>query len=133
MKFEIRPARAGFLPKSLLEHIPEIEGTNWWGQYRPLVFWFNLYDGKFGVVIEVGPFSSDKFNREMFVKKLQDHFKSKARIYPKFTRVYSRYVKLTDDQLSDPQEILSHMEASYKEAAKHLVSLTVIVEEFFRE
>jgi hypothetical protein len=131
-RFEVRSARVAFLPAPLLERVPEIEGTNWWGQSRPIVFWFNSYNDRFGIVIEVGPFGNDEFSREVLVKKLLDHFNSRAKIYPKFTRVYSRYQKLTDDQLSDPQELLSRMDSLYKEAAdKHLNAIVQIVADFF--
>ena len=131
-KFDVRAAGAAFLPAPMYERVPPFNGTNWWGQSRPLAFWFNFFETKIGIVIEVGPFQSDKFNRESLVKKLQEYFDSKARIYPKFTRVYSRYMRLTEDQLSDAQELLSRMEMLYKEAAdKHLEAITKIVRDFF--
>src|SRR5262249_49161173 len=55
-KFQIRPSQAAFLPKSLLEKVPPLEGTNWWGQARPVSLLFNLYEGRIGIVLEVGPF-----------------------------------------------------------------------------
>ena len=105
-KFQIRPSQAAFLPRSFLERVPPIEGTNWWGQSRPMVLWFNFYDGRIGIVLEIGPISTDKFSREALVKALQEYFNSKAKIYPKYTRVYSRYIKLTEDQLSNSEEII---------------------------
>src|SRR5262249_24943482 len=33
---------AVFLPNLLIQVIPTIEGTVWWGQSRPLLFWFNF-------------------------------------------------------------------------------------------
>src|SRR5262249_9469278 len=131
-KFQIRPSQAAFLPKSLLEKVPPLEGTNWWGQARPLSLWFNFYEGRIGIVLEVGPFSTDKFNREVLVKTLQDNFNSKAKIYPKYTRVYSRYIKLSEDQLSNSEEILAAMESLYNETSdKHLSSVAKIVGSFF--
>ena len=131
-KFDIRPKRAAFLPAQLLDLVPPIEGTNWWGQSRPLAFWFNSYDDRFGIVIEVGPFENERYSREDLVKKLQEHFNSKSKIYPRFTRVYTRYVRLTEDQLSDAEALLSRMENLYKEAAdKHLKFLVLIMSEFF--
>jgi hypothetical protein len=131
-KFAVRPTNASFLPRSLLQHVPKIEGTVWWGQARPFAFWFNFYDGKIGIVIEVGPFTTNNYNREVLVRKLQEHFNSKAKIYPKYTRVYSRYVKLTEDQISDPDEILTTMDSLYKDTVnKHLASITEILSGFF--
>jgi PD-(D/E)XK nuclease superfamily len=131
-KFQIRPSQAAFLPRSFLERVPPIEGTNWWGQARPLALWFNFYDGRIGIILEVGPFSNDKFSREVLVKALQEYFNSKAKIYPKYTRVYSRYIKLTEDQLSNSEEMIAAMESLYKETAdKHLMSVVGIVGKFF--
>ena len=38
----VRSGRAFFLPNSLCEIVPEIDGISWWGQSRPIGFWFNL-------------------------------------------------------------------------------------------
>jgi hypothetical protein len=131
----IRSARAAFLPTILFDIVPEIEGTNWWGQARPLVFWFNLTsDDRFGLVIEVGPLVSARFNREALVKQLLQHFKSGKKIFPKYTRVYSEYTKarLTDDQLSDPEEIQKIMDSLYQSVvSKHLAPVTKILGSFF--
>jgi hypothetical protein len=54
-KFQIRPSQAAFLSKSFLERIPPIQGTNWWGQSRPLALFFNLCNGRFGILLEFGP------------------------------------------------------------------------------
>jgi hypothetical protein len=135
----ITSAFAAFLPTTLFDIVPEIEGTNWWGQARPLVFWFILTsDGRFGLVIEVGPLVSARFNRETLVKQLLQHFKSGKKITPKFTpkftRVYSEYTKtkLSDDQLSDPDEIQKVMNSLYENlVSKHLIPLTKILRSFF--
>ena len=113
-----------------------MEGTNWWGQSRPILYWFNFLqpDNRLGLILEVGPFSSVKFNREILVKRFLDYFKSKTKIYPKFTRVYSEYRKLTDDQVSDPQEMLTVMNALYQTASSnHLPSITEITRRFFQK
>jgi hypothetical protein len=130
-KFQIRPTRAAFLPKQVLEQVPPIEGTNWWGQARPLVYWFNLDEMRLGFKIEVGPFLSNKFDREAFVKRLQNHLNSKAKIYPKFTRVYSRYADVNEDQIANPEEICSKMETLYADANKHSLAMADIAREFF--
>lgn len=126
-------AWAGFLPTTLFDIVPEIEGTNWFGQARPFIFWFRLVsDGRFGLIIEVGPLVSARFNRETLVKQLFQHFKSGRKIFPKYTRVYSEYKKLTDDQLSDPEEIQKIMETLYQSVvSKHLAPLTKILRGFF--
>jgi hypothetical protein len=131
----VRAGQAAFLPASLFEIVPQIVGTNWWGQSRPLAFWFNLRpDNRFGLVIEVGPLSSEKFNRETLVKDLNEYFKNKNKIYPKYTRVYSEYTKLNDDQLNDPEEIQKAMNALYESiVSKHLKSVTDISRRFFQK
>ena len=129
----IRSAMAAFLPTTLFDIVPEIEGTNWWGQARPFIFWFRLVsDGRFGLIIEVGPLESNKFKREPLVNKLLEHFRSGKKITPKYTRVYSEYKKLTDDQLSDPEEIQKIMDLLYQSVvSKHLAPLTKIRRSFF--
>jgi len=75
---------------------------------------------------------SARFNRETLVKQLLQHFKSGRKIFPKYTRVYSEYKKLTDDQLSDPEEIQRIMDSLYQSAvSKHLAPLTKILRGFF--
>jgi hypothetical protein len=129
-----RTGRAAFLPTSLLEITPQIEGINWWGQSRPVLYWFNLQPGKLGLVLEVGPFSDAKFNREAFVKKFLEHFKVSTKIYPKYTRVYSEYKKLTEDQVSDPEEILTTMNALYANVVtRYLPAVTDITQRFFEK
>jgi hypothetical protein len=131
----IRSKAAVFLPTTLFDIVPETEGTNWWGQARPLVFWFILTtDDRIGLIIEVGPLVSAKFNRETLIKQLFQHFKSEKKISPKFTRVYreTTKTKMTDDQLSDPEEIQKIMVSLYqKVASTHLASLTKILRSFF--
>jgi hypothetical protein len=130
----VRPSRAVFLPIPLYQIVPELEGTAWFGQSRPVAFWFNLRpDNRFGLVVEVGPFTNEKFAREPLVKNLLDHFKSNSKIYPKYTRVYSEYKKLTEDQVGDPAEMENAMNAIYESvASKHLSAVTDIVTNFFR-
>jgi hypothetical protein len=132
-KFQIGPTRAAFLPKLVLEQVPPIEGTNWWGQARPVAYWFNLDDMRLGFRIEVGPFLSNKFDREAFVKRLQNYLNTKAKIYPKYTRVYSRFADVNEDQIANPEEICSKMESLYEDANKHLHAITDIAREFFSD
>jgi hypothetical protein len=124
-----------FVPVNLFDIVPEIDGTNWWPGGRPFVFWFNLTsDGRFGLVIEVGPLTSVKFNREALAKELLKHFKSGKEITSKFTRVYSEYIKtkLTDDQRGDPDEIQKIMNSLYGNVeSKHLIPVTKIIGSFF--
>jgi hypothetical protein len=129
----IRSAQAAFLPITLFDIVPEIDSTNWWGQARPFIFWFRLTsDDRFALIIEVGPLESNKFKREALVKELLEYFHSGKKISPKYTRVYSEYKKLTDDQLNDPEEILKIMNSLYQTvASKHLVSLAKILGNFF--
>ena len=127
-------SRASFLPTSLLEVIPPIEGVNWHGQSRPILYWFNLVTGKLGLILEVGPFSNSAFSREALVKKLLDHFKVNTKIYPKYTRVYSTYRKLNADQASDPEEILALMNGLYEDVVtRYLAAVTDITGKFFQQ
>jgi hypothetical protein len=130
-----RTGRAAFLPVSLYDIAPQMEGTNWWGQSRPILYWFNLRpDNRFGLILEVGPFVSDKFNREALVKKFLAHFKSNIKVYPKYTRVYSEYRRLTDDQAGDPEEMLAAMNALYETVvSNHLAPIVEITRCFFKQ
>jgi hypothetical protein len=75
---------------------------------------------------------SNKFKREPLVKELLEHFHSGKKISPKYTRVYSEYKKLTDDQLNDPDEIQKIMNSLYQGvASKHLVALAKVLGGFF--
>ncbi len=125
-------SRATFLPLTLLDAIPEIEGTNWQGQSRPVLYWFNLQPGKLGLVLEVGPLLSPAFSRETLVKMLLKHFKTNTKIYPTYTRVYSVYQKLKDEQVSDPEELLRVMNELYDSVVtRHLAAVEEITRAFF--
>jgi PD-(D/E)XK nuclease superfamily len=131
----IRSGQAAFLPASLFEIVPQIDGTNLLGQSRPFAFWFNLEgDNRFGLVLEVGPFAGEKFNRELLVRELLDYFKSKKQITQKYTRVYSEYIKFTDDQIGNSEEIQTAMNSLYeKVASRHLSSVKDISQRFFQK
>jgi hypothetical protein len=131
----VRSGRAAFWPTPLVQSPPEFEGTNWFGQSRPVMFWFYLgADYKFGLVIEVGPYASEQFPREVLVQRLLDYFKSSNKIYPKYTRVYSEYKKLTEDQVSNSEEIEKVMEAFYSTVtSKHLPAVIDVVKTFFQK
>jgi hypothetical protein len=74
------------------------------------------------------------FNREALVKTLLEHFKVSTKIYPKYTRVYSEYKKLTEDQVSDPEEILTTMNALYASVVtRYLPAVTDITRRFFEK
>lgn len=128
-----RSGQAAFLPNPLLTILPEIAGINWWGQARPIIFWFNLRDEEaLGLVIEVGPIEGDQIKREPLVKELLKYFNNKKQITPKYTRVYSEYKKLTEDQVGDAEAIQSIMNSLYESvASKHLSSVIDISRRFF--
>jgi hypothetical protein len=130
----VRPSRAVFLPEPLYQIVPELEGTAWFGQSRPVAFWFYLRpDNRFGLIVEIGPFTGEKFSRERLVKNLLSHFGSNSKIYPKYTRVCNEYKKLTEDQVSDPAEMENAMNAVYETVtSKHLSAITDILATFFR-
>ena len=129
----VRSGQAAFLPTSFFDILPEIEGMNWWGQSRPIIFWFNLRDEEaLGLVIEVGPIESDQIQREPLVRELLRYFQNKKQITPKYTRVYSEYKKLTEDQVGDAEAIQAIMNSLYESVAnKHLSSVLEISRRFF--
>ena len=128
-----RENAATFLPASLLDIVPEINGTNWWGQARPFLFWFMLTgDNRLGLVIEVGPITNTKYNRETLARELLGYFKHAKKITSKYTRVHSDWKKLTEE--GDSGEILSRMNLLYQDiTSKHLVGVTAILDKFLRK
>ena len=128
---EIRPNRAAFIPNQLFHVMPEMAGLNWFGQSRPLLIWFFMEGNKLGIVIEVGPYSDEKFPRDPLVQILLDHFGSKAKIYPKYTRVYTKNVRLNDDQVGDGEKLRDDMEKLYKDASQHLSAIQGILSAYF--
>jgi len=131
--FLIRSGAAAFLPTTVLEAIPPMDGMNWWGQSRPFLFWFNFrLENKLGLVVEVGPFAGEKYQRGPLAQELLDYFKNKNKIYPKYTRVYSEYKTLIEDQTGDAEEIQSIMETLYNNlSGKHVTAVSDIVRRFF--
>jgi len=70
----------------------------------------------------------------VLVQRLLDYFKSSNKIYPKYTRVYSEYKKLTEDQVNYSEEIEKAMEAFYSTvASKHLSAVTDILKALFQK
>lgn len=121
---KIRSGAAVFLPAALLEIVPQIEGTNWCGQSRPLLFWFNFRphgDNKIGLVLEVGPFSSEQYVRKPFAEDLLTYFKSGRKLTPTYTRVHSEYKKLTDDEAENAEDVQRAMNSSWESVkSRHL-------------
>ena len=134
---KIRSGAAVFLPAALLEIVPQIEGTNWWGQSRPLLFWFNFRphgDNKIGLVLEVGPFSSEQYVRKPFAEDLLTYFKSGRKLTPTYTRVYSEYKKLTDDEAENAEDVQRAMNLLWESVkSRHLSSVIEISRRFFKK
>ena len=60
--------------------------------------------------------------------------KVNTKITPKYTRVYSTYRKLNDDQASDPEEILVLMNGLYEDVvARYLAAVTDMMRKFFQQ
>jgi hypothetical protein len=131
---KVSSGQAVFLPDALYKIVPEIEGTNWWGQSRPIAFWFNLRsDYVLELFIEIGPFSHEKYNREPLVREFLEYFKIKKKPTLTYTRVYREYEKLNEDQAGDLEEILKKMNSLYESAtSKHLSSVKDILHRFFK-
>jgi len=129
-----RTSVAAFLPGSLYEVTPELEGTNWWGQSRPILYWFYHRKDRLGLILEVGPLSGTKLPREILVKQFLDHFGSNTKITAKFTRIYSEHRKLTNDQISDPEELVVAMNALYETVVvNHLPAIIEITRLVFQQ
>lgn len=131
----VAPNRAVFTPPAIYKVVPRDEGGLWAGYQRTVVFWFNFYrpNNKLGLVIEIGPFTTDRFNREKLARELLTYFKSNVKnITPRYTRVYSEYKRLSDDQMSSAEAISKVMEDLYQNAStKHLSAVAEIVKKGF--
>ena len=109
-----------------------MEGVNWWGRSRPFMFWFNRYDNRLGLILEVGPSAGDKFDRELLARELLTYFKSKNKIFPRYTRVYREYRTLTEEEAADFEALRSTMEELYRGlVSKHLTPMSEILRRFF--
>ncbi|MGY4308950.1 hypothetical protein ACVIJ6_006193 [Bradyrhizobium sp. USDA 4369] len=121
----VSPNRAVFTPSVLANVVPKGVGSSWAGYQRAVAFWFNLYRPKnsLGLIIEVAPFNSDRYNREALARALLNHFKTNTKtITPKYTRVYSDYKKLSDEQLGSTDEILRVMNDLYQVVSSRYLS-----------
>jgi hypothetical protein len=66
---------------------------------------------------------SQRYNREAFARRLLEYFKSTRRISAKYTRVFSEYKRLTEDEVNDPEQILTSMNSllsKYHEQASRI-------------
>jgi len=89
-------------------------------------------DNRLGLVIEVGPITNTKYNRETLARELLGYFKHAKKITSKYTRVHSDWKKLTEE--GDSGEILSRMNLLYQDiTSKHLVGVTAILDKFLRK
>jgi hypothetical protein len=130
---KIRSGAAVFLPATLFEIVPPIEDTNWWGQSRPLLFWFNFRprgENKIGLVLEVGSFPT----RKPLVEALLTYFKIGRKPKEERTRVYSAYKKLTDDEVENEEDVQRAMNSLWESAkSEHLSSVVDISRRFFKK
>jgi PD-(D/E)XK nuclease superfamily len=102
-KFLSNPRTFSFLPKTLLQDIPETDGTDWHGQKRPLLIWFMFRADKVGIIIEVGPMANSD-GRNRLVQELERSLGTKSRRSGTYSRVYSSYVKFELDELDEWDE-----------------------------
>lgn len=132
-KIYTRSGRAvAFLPPEFLKILPEMKGVNWFGQSRPFMFWFNRYAHRIGLVFEVGPFAGERFERRELAQALLDHFGNTSQIAPKYTRVFSEYRKLSEDQASDDETLHKIMEELFSSSQRHFAPVQKILSEFFK-
>ncbi|WP_159450427.1 PDDEXK-like family protein [Bradyrhizobium mercantei] len=128
----LKPSRAAFLPASIYDAAPEMRGMNWFGQARPVLFWFSWEPKKLGLIIEVGPFNHEKYPREPLARKLLQHFGSKVKtISSQYTRVHTQYRALKEEAAGDVEKLQSDMTALYKDAVHHLSDIATILVEYF--
>jgi len=130
----LKPSRAAFLPAPIFDATPEMPGMSWFGQARPVLFWFLLEAKKLGLIVEVGPFNHPRYPREPLARKLLQHFGSNAKtISPQYTRVHTQYRPLKEEAAGDVEKLQSDMSALYKDAAQHLGAVAAILTEYFKK
>lgn len=129
----LKPSRAAFVPAPIFDAAPELPGVSWFGQARPLLFWFSWEANKLGLIIEVGPFSQEKYPRETLARKLLQHFGHNIKtISPQYTRVHTQYRHLKEEAAGDVDKLQSVMAALYKDAANHLDAIAAILTDHFK-
>lgn len=121
VRFEYNKRKFGFLPKRLLNIVPEFEGTEWFGQKRPIVIWFSFSDNKIGIIVEVGPME-DGIKRSNFVQALHQEIRgvSKNKITGTYSRIWTSYSPVKLEDLNE-DEIKDKMNDLFKKIDEDLI------------
>ena len=109
-----KPRQFIFLENSLFNLLKDFDLANFFGQQKPILLWFNYRDDNaLGLVFEVGPIQNNNVDRYQLVSELQKLFTSSRLIKDKYTRVWSKYHKISDEANED--DILKIMEKLWDE------------------
>ena len=93
-----KPKQYVFLDNVLFNLLKSFKLSNFFGQEKPILLWFNFRDDNaLGLVLEVGPIQDEEVDRYQLVSELQKLFASSRVIKDKYTRVWSKYYKISDE------------------------------------
>ncbi len=123
-----------FTPKDLHENMQDIVLTRQWHkQNKPVVFFYNFYDDKIKLVIEVGPIANLDV-RNKLVTALFKHLLGidKSANSNTYTRIWSKIEKINanvDIEEISSEQLEKHMDTLFKQA----ISLTPKIVEALKE
>ena len=93
-----KPRQYVFLETRLFDLLKNFKLPNFFGQEKPILLWFNFRDDNaLGLILEVGPIQDEEVDRYQLVSELQKLFASSRLFKDKYTRVWSKYSKISDD------------------------------------
>jgi hypothetical protein len=122
-----KPRQYVFLEKSMFDSLKDLEMGNFFGQQKPVLLWFNFRDDNaLGLVFEVGPIEEENVDRFQLVTQLQKLFTSSRLIKSKYTRVWSKYFKVSDD--ANEEEILKIMTKLWDEFRNEIPEIKKIMQ-----
>lgn len=109
-----KPKRYVFLEKRLFKLVKSFDLAAFFGQDKPILLWFeHRDDNALGLVFEVGPVKDASVDRSMLVSDFQKLFKSTRQFKDRYTRVWTKFIKLQED--CTEQDILVTMDELWEE------------------
>lgn len=117
----LHPKRCAFLPKELVDSIPNDPSINWHKQSKPILMWFEDLGEKVKLILEVGPLA-DKEQRANVVKELRKLFNYKASSDKNpsdtYSRCWTRTMKISTADDDAIKNMLSAMTALWESLGK---------------
>ena len=121
-----KPRQYVFLENGLFDLLKSFKLSNFFGQEKPILLWFNFRDDNaLGLVLEVGPIQDEDVDRYQLVSDLQKLFVSSRLIKDKYTRVWSKYYKISDE--ASEEDILEVMDKLWIEFSLEIPKVVEIL------